>query len=55
MNFLDYGTYGIDYDYIDITILDVNVTTLSLIVSKGVFSVIDANDNVCHGYYIIIF
>ena len=41
--------------HINITILDGNVTNMSLINSKENYADIDADDTSCHGYYIIRF
>ena len=37
------------------TIIDDNVTNMSLIISKLDFGATNADDTSCHGYYIIIF
>ena len=43
------------YECINITILDGNVMNTSLIINKVNYGAIDADDTLCHGYYIIIF
>ena len=55
MNFLDDVTYEVQYEQINRTILDGNVTTTSLIVSKVNYGDIDDDNNTCHGSYIIRF
>ena len=55
MNFIDDGTDNVDYEKTSRTILDGSVTNMSLVVSKGDFGDIDAEDTQCHGYYIIKF
>ena len=52
MNFVDDGTHG---ENINQTILDVNVMNMYLIVMKGKYGAIDADDFSCYGYYIIKF
>ena len=44
-----------DHECINITILDGNVMNMSLIITKGDYGSIDADDYSCHGYYIIRF
>ena len=44
-----------DYDHINRTILDGNVTNMSLIIYKRNFGAIDADENSCHRYSIINF
>ena len=55
MNLSDDGTYEVEYEHINRTIIDGNFTNISLINSKGNYGAIDADDTSCHGYYIIIF
>ena len=55
MHFLDYRTGEVEYDNINRTLLDGNVTNMSLIFSKGNYGATDEDDTSCHGYYIIIF
>ena len=54
-NFLDDGTDEVYYDHSYRTIIYGNVTNMSLKIFKDNFVAIDADDNSCHGYYIIIF
>ena len=49
MNFLDDETDELDYEKIIRTILDGDVTNISLITSNGKFYAIDADNNSCHG------
>ena len=55
MNCLDYIKDDVDYEFINIAIIDGNVVNMSLITSKGKYDAIDADHTSCHGYYIIIF
>ena len=53
MNFLDYVTNNVEYECINITILDGNVMKISLIITEVNYGDIDDNDSACHGYNII--
>ena len=55
MNIIDDGTYDVEYEQINRTIIDVNVTNRYLIISKGKFGAIDAEDTSCQVYHIIRF
>ena len=55
MNFRDYGTDNVYYEFMNINIIEGNVMNLSLIITKGNYSTIDADNSSCRGYYIIIF
>ena len=50
INFIYYDTYDVDYEHINRTIHNGNVTNMSLIISKGNYVAIDADDNSLHGY-----
>ena len=54
-NFIDYGTYTVEYEFINRTILDGNVMNIYLVILKGNYGAIDADDTSCHGYYIILY
>ena len=45
----------VDYEQTNRNILDGNVNNTPLIIYKWNYGAIDADDNSCHGYYIIIF
>ena len=55
MNIIDDGLDDEDYEFINKTILDGNVMNMFLIISKDKYDAIDADDNSCQDYYIIIF
>ena len=55
MNPPDDGTYKVEYDHTNRTILYGNGTNISLIISKGNYDAIDADDTSCYGNYIIRF
>ena len=55
MNYIDYGTYHVNYECIHKTILDVNVMNMSLVFIAVNYGDIDADDSTFHGYYIIRF
>ena len=55
MNFIDDGTERVDYVFIDRNILDGNVINMSLMITKGNYGAIYADDSSYDGYYIIIF
>ena len=44
-----------EFEYINITIIDGNVMNMYLIINKGNYGTIHADDSTCHGYYITIF
>ena len=50
MNFIDDGTDEVEYEKINITIIDGDFTNISLIIYKGNYYAIDAYDTSCHGY-----
>ena len=50
MNFTDDGIDEVEYEHINITIIDGNFTNISLIIYKVNYGDIDADDNSCHGY-----
>ena len=43
------------YEFINQTVLDVNVINMSLIIIERNYGAIDADYSTCHGYYIIGF
>ena len=45
MNFIDNGTYEVDYDNTNITRIDYNVNNMLLLIFKGDFGHIDADNN----------
>ena len=49
-NFLDGGTDEVEYEQVDIAILDSNVSNIPLVLSKGNIVDIDADDTSFHGY-----
>ena len=55
MKLLGDVTYAAEYENINITIIDGNVTNVSLIITTGDFGASDAYDTSCHSYYIIRF
>ena len=55
MNFLDDGTYEVEYKHINLTILDGNVLNMYLIIMEVNYCDIYADYFTCHGYYIILF
>ena len=55
VNFIYYGTYYVEYEHKNITIIDGNVTKMLLVIYKGEFSDIDSEDTLYHRYYIIRF
>ena len=55
MNFLDDETYEVDYEHINLTILDGNFMNMALNVMEENYGVIDVDDSTYHHYYIIIF
>ena len=55
MNFQYYGTDNVYYEFMNITIIEGNVMNVSLIITKGNYGAIDADNSSCHGYYIIRF
>ena len=48
MNFIYYGTYEVEYENINRTIIDGNFTNISLIISKVNYGDIYADDTSCH-------
>ena len=54
MNFLYNGTDNLDYELINITLLDGHFMNISLIITELNYGTIDADDFACHGYYIVI-
>ena len=44
MNFICDGTDDVEYEHISITLINVNVTNISLVISKGEFGAIYAED-----------
>ena len=50
MNFIDDGRDEVEYEKINITIIDGDFTNISLIIYKGNYYAIDAYDTSCHGY-----
>ena len=57
MNCIYDGTDDVDYEHINITIIDGNVTSMSLVISKGNFGANNDKKGYTswHGYCIIIF
>ena len=55
MNFLDYGTDNVEYEFINRTILYGNFMRTSLIITKRNYDDIDADNYSCQCFYIIIF
>ena len=55
MNFIDHETYGVEYEHINRTLLDEDVTNISLLIYKGEVGAIDSKIKSCHSYYIIKF
>ena len=55
MNFLDDATDEEENENVNRTILDGNVTNISLIVMEGNYGAVYADDSTCYGYYIIRF
>ena len=51
MNCLGDGTGNVEHEFINRTIIDGNLTSVSLIITKGNYSFIDADNNSCHSYY----
>ena len=55
INFLNDGTDNVEYECINLTIVDGNLMYISLIVIQGEYGAIDYDSSTCYGYYIIIF
>ena len=55
MNVLYDGIENVEYEYIDWSILDVNVMSMYLIIIEGNYGAIDSGYSARHSYYIIIF
>ena len=55
MNFQDYGTDNVYYEFSNITIIEGNVMNMYLIITNGNYCAIDADNYSRHGYYIIRF
>ena len=55
MNFQDYGVDCVYYEFMNRTIIEGNFMNVSLIITKGNYGAIDADNSSCHGYYIIRF
>ena len=55
MNFQDYGTDNVYYEFRNITLIEGNVMNIYLIITNGNYGTIDADNSSCHGYYIIRF
>ena len=48
MNFINYGKDDVYYEHINRTILDINVSNLSLVICKGNFGAIYSDNTSCH-------
>ena len=55
MKLIDNGTYDVEHEHINITILDVNFTNMSLVITEEKFGAIDTDHTSFQDYYIIIF
>ena len=55
MSFIDYRTDNGEYECINRTILDINVMNMYLIITKGNYGDISADDSSFYGFYIIRF
>ena len=55
MKFIDNVTDKVEYEHINRTILNGNITNRYLIFSKGSYGAINDDDTSFHGYYIVIF
>ena len=53
MNIIDDGTYDVEYEHINSTILVGSVTNMLLVVFKWKSGEIYSNCTSCHGYYMI--
>ena len=49
MNFIDDGIDDVEYKQINRTILDGNVTKMTLVISKVKFGTTDSEETSCHG------
>ena len=53
MNFIDDGTYEVEYEHTNRTITDGDYTNMEFITSKWNSGTINAEKKPCHSYYII--